>query len=77
MNSLQGVVSLRWYIPVSDQKHEFTVRWINLHKAGSLDARLNALGFYAYDVVWAIAHSIHTFISKVRKIGANRGLKKN
>jgi ionotropic glutamate receptor len=64
MNSLQGVISLRRHIPVSDQEHDFTVRWNNLHKAGSVDAFLNAFGFYAYNVVWAIAHSIHTFISE-------------
>eukprot|EP00253_Pinus_taeda_P030572 PITA_30572 len=64
MNSLQGVISLRRHIPVSDKEHDFTVRWNNLHKAGSVDARLNAFGYYAYDAVWAIAHSLHTFISE-------------
>ena len=64
MNSLQGVISLRRHIPVSQQEHDFTVRWNNLHKAGLVDGRLNAFGFYAYDAVWAIAHSIDTFINE-------------
>ena len=64
MNSLQGVISLRRHIPVSQQEHDFTVRWNNLCKAGLVDGRLNAFGFYAYDAVWAIAHSIDTFINE-------------
>jgi len=64
MNSLQGVICLRRHIPLSDQEHAFTVRWNNLNKAGSVDARLNAFGLYAYDAVWAIAHSIDTFLSR-------------
>jgi len=62
MNSLQGVISLRQHIPLSDQEHAFTVRWNSLHKAGSVDACINAFGFYAYDAVWAIARSIDTFL---------------
>ena len=64
MNSLQGVISLLRHIPVSQQEHDFTVRWNNLHKAGLVDGRLNAFRFYAYDAVWAIAHSIDTFINE-------------
>eukprot|EP00253_Pinus_taeda_P007137 PITA_07137 len=68
MNSLQGVIGLRGHIPVSNQEHDFTVRWNNLHKAGSVDARLSAFGFYAYDAVWTIAHSIDTFLSQAGNI---------
>lgn len=68
MNSLQGVISLRRHIPLSDQEHAFIVRWNNLNKAGSVDARLNAFGLYAYDAVWAIAHSIDTFLTEGGKV---------
>eukprot|EP01018_Ginkgo_biloba_P018042 Gb_41411 [translate_table: standard] len=62
MHSLQGVIGVRLHTPNSDQQHAFTVRWNSLHKARIIDTHLNVFGLYAYDTVWAIAHSIDAFL---------------
>ncbi|XP_057866287.2 glutamate receptor 3.3 isoform X3 [Cryptomeria japonica] len=71
MNSLQGVIALRPYVPISVREHAFTVGWNNLFKARSVDVHLNAFGLYAYDATWAIAYSIDNFFSK----GGNNSFK--
>eukprot|EP01018_Ginkgo_biloba_P018045 Gb_41412 [translate_table: standard] len=64
MSSLQGVIGLRRHTSNSDQQRAFTLRWSNLLKDRSIDVHLNVFGLYAYDTVWAIAHSIETFLSE-------------
>ncbi|KAK7324792.1 hypothetical protein VNO77_28638 [Canavalia gladiata] len=62
LNLLQGVVALRQYIPESQKKRAFVSRWIKMQKEGVAKTSLNSYGFYAYDTVWAVAHSIDKFI---------------
>ncbi|XP_043693521.1 glutamate receptor 3.7-like [Telopea speciosissima] len=65
---LQGVVALRQYIPQSWPQKAFMSRWRELHRKGLVSSWLNAYGFYAYDTVWAVAHSIDAFLNEDRNI---------
>ncbi|KAH9328298.1 hypothetical protein KI387_000406, partial [Taxus chinensis] len=64
MKSLEGVITVRRHIQNSTQLHDFSVRWNNLQKAGTVHAGLNVFGLYAYDTVWAVAHAIDTFLKR-------------
>ncbi|KAF9587794.1 hypothetical protein IFM89_005669 [Coptis chinensis] len=58
LNILQGVVGLRQYMPQSNQKKAFHLRWRELRQKGLVTFGLNNYGLYAYDTVWAVAHGI-------------------
>ncbi|KAF7823134.1 glutamate receptor 3.7 [Senna tora] len=62
LSVLQGVVALRQHIPDSIQKRAFVSRWTKLQNESAVRMGLNTYGFYAYDSVWAVAHSIDKFI---------------
>ncbi|KAJ0810795.1 putative periplasmic binding protein-like I [Helianthus annuus] len=62
---LQGVLTLRPYIPDSDKKRDFERRWKNLSN-GSIG--LTSYGLYAYDTVWMIAHALDKFFNKGGKV---------
>ncbi|GLT96788.1 hypothetical protein SLE2022_143870 [Rubroshorea leprosula] len=59
---LQGVVGLRQHIPESNKKKDFVSRWRKLQQKGLASSAVNSYGFFAYDTVWAVAHSIDKFI---------------
>lgn len=65
---LEGVVTLRQHIPQSNRKRAFISRWKKMQKEGLASSELNAYGLYAYDTVWAVAHSIENFINEYRNI---------
>ncbi|XP_061363096.1 glutamate receptor 3.7-like [Gastrolobium bilobum] len=62
LSVLQGVVGLCQHIPDSKKKRAFVSRWIKLQKEGLANTSLNSYGFYAYDTVWTVAHSIDKFL---------------
>ena len=62
LSVLQGVVGLRQHIPDSRKKRAFVSRWIQIQKEGLTNGSLNAYGYYAYDTIWAVAHSIDRFM---------------
>ncbi|KAJ4980294.1 hypothetical protein NE237_031131 [Protea cynaroides] len=64
----QGVVGLRQHIPQSWRQKAFVSRWRELYKKGLVSSGLNAYGLYAYDTVWAVAHSIDAFLHEQRNI---------
>ncbi|KAL0319846.1 UNVERIFIED_CONTAM: Glutamate receptor 3.7 [Sesamum radiatum] len=57
---LQGVVTLRPYIPNNPKKKAFTARWRNMQ----LKAKFTTYGLYAYDTMWLVAHSIDRFLKE-------------
>lgn len=62
LSILQGVVGLRQHIPDSRKKRDFVSRWIKLQEEGVANSSLNSYGFYAYDTVWTVAHSVDKFL---------------
>ncbi|XP_043692027.1 glutamate receptor 3.7-like [Telopea speciosissima] len=65
---LQGVVGLRPHIPQSWMQKAFVSRWRELQRKGLVSSGLNAYGLYAYDTVWAVAHSLDAFLNEDRNI---------
>ncbi|TXG67882.1 hypothetical protein EZV62_009157 [Acer yangbiense] len=60
VESMQGVVGLKPYIPASKELHNFTLRWrrkmyIDHPKAEVLE--LDPYGILAYDAIWALAEA--------------------
>ncbi|CAN6574297.1 unnamed protein product [Malus baccata var. baccata] len=66
--ALQGVVTLRKHIPESSRKRAFMSRWKKMQQDGLASSELNVYGLYAYDTVWAVAHSIENFMNENRNI---------
>ncbi|KAL5573317.1 hypothetical protein UlMin_022914 [Ulmus minor] len=65
---LHGVVTLRQRIPKSKRKQAFLSRWRTLQKKGIAISEMNIYGLYAYDSVWAVAHSIDKFINQYKNV---------
>ncbi|XP_059662934.1 glutamate receptor 3.7 isoform X2 [Cornus florida] len=61
---LKGVVALRQHIPQTTQIKAFVSRWRKMQQKGLVHSGLNAYGLYAYDTVWAVAHSVDKFLDK-------------
>uniref|UniRef100_A0A5B7B3H3 Glutamate receptor n=1 Tax=Davidia involucrata TaxID=16924 RepID=A0A5B7B3H3_DAVIN len=59
---LEGVVGLRQHTPETIQKKDFASRWRKMQQKGLVHSGLNVYGLYAYDTVWAVAHSIDKFL---------------
>ncbi|KAL0301801.1 UNVERIFIED_CONTAM: Glutamate receptor 3.7 [Sesamum radiatum] len=57
---LQGVVTLRPYIPNNPKKKAFMARWRNMQ----LKAKFTTYGLYAYDTMWLVARSIDRFLKE-------------
>lgn len=64
LHILQGVVGLRQHTPDSIPKKAFLSRWSEMQQKGLVSTGLNTYGLYAYDTVWAVAHSIDKFINE-------------
>ncbi|XP_045803815.1 glutamate receptor 3.7-like [Trifolium pratense] len=62
LSVVEGVVGLRQHIPDSRKKRDFVFRWKKMQKEGVANTSLNSYGFFAYDTVWAVAHSIDKFL---------------
>ncbi|XP_031106648.1 glutamate receptor 3.2-like [Ipomoea triloba] len=58
--TMQGVLTLRPYIPDSKKKRDFSSRWSQLSN-GSVG--LNPYGLYAYDTVWMIARAVKQLLN--------------
>lgn len=68
LHILQGVVGLRPHTPESIQKKGFASRWRKMQQKGLASSELNTYGLYAYDTVWAVAHSIEKFLKENNNI---------
>ncbi|KAK2370227.1 glutamate receptor 3.3 [Trifolium repens] len=62
LSVVEGVVGLRQHIPDSRKKRDFISRWKKMQKEGVANTSLNSYGFFAYDTVWIVAHSIDKFL---------------
>ncbi|KAL7172902.1 hypothetical protein ACSBR2_032383 [Camellia fascicularis] len=66
IESMQGGLGFKSYIPVSSELHNFTVRWrreFHIQNSSFEVAELNAFGIWAYDATWALARAVE----KVKK----------
>lgn len=64
LRALEGVVSLRPYIPQTTRKRTFLARWRKLQQNELVDSGLTAYGLYAYDTVWVVARSIDNLLQQ-------------
>ncbi|CAK9134934.1 unnamed protein product [Ilex paraguariensis] len=57
IESLQGALGIKSYIPTSTELHNFTRRWKNeVYKDPTIEVKhLNVFGIWAYDAIWALA----------------------
>nr|DAD27621.1 TPA_asm: hypothetical protein HUJ06_029089 [Nelumbo nucifera] len=58
IDSMQGVLGLKPYIPKSKNLHDFKIRWekeFSLNKPNRKIGELSLFGLWAYDTVWALA----------------------
>ncbi|BFG14604.1 hypothetical protein CerSpe_008780 [Prunus speciosa] len=69
MDSMEGVLGVRPYIPMTKDLEDFQSRWKQPNK---MTAGLNLFGLWAYDTVWALAMA-------VEKVGttSSRSMKQN
>ncbi|PWA70216.1 ionotropic glutamate receptor, metazoa, Periplasmic binding protein-like I [Artemisia annua] len=61
IESLQGVIGLRFYIPASSKLLNLTARWYNecyIKHPTSATREVSILAIWAYDTIWALAESI-------------------
>ncbi|RDX88282.1 Glutamate receptor 3.6 [Mucuna pruriens] len=68
-DDMQGVITLRMYIPDSKLKRWFVSRWKNL-TAGNTNGSLglSTYGIFAYDTVYALAHALDAFFKQGNQI---------
>ncbi|TXG55688.1 hypothetical protein EZV62_020944 [Acer yangbiense] len=60
VESMQGVVGLKPYIPASKELHNFTLRWrrkMYIDHPNAEVLELDAYGILAYDAIWALAEA--------------------
>lgn len=62
LSIVEGVVGLRQHTPDSRKKRAFISQWKKMQKEGVANTSLNSYGFFAYDTVWTVAHSIDKFL---------------
>ncbi|KAF5195603.1 Glutamate receptor 2.2, partial [Thalictrum thalictroides] len=58
IDSMQGVIGVRAYIPKSEKLDNFTMRWKRKYiedNPGIVNAEMISFGIWAYDTVWALA----------------------
>ncbi|XP_022758812.1 glutamate receptor 2.2-like [Durio zibethinus] len=58
IESMQGVVGFKPYIPTSKELRNFTIRWRSknfIKTKNSQEMELNVYGIWTYDMVWALA----------------------
>ncbi|CAN4103478.1 unnamed protein product [Withania somnifera] len=64
LSTLEGVVSLRPYIPQTTWKRAFLSRWRKLQKKVLVHSGLTAYALYAYDTVWVVARSVDNLLQQ-------------
>ncbi|GLT97553.1 hypothetical protein SLE2022_151110 [Rubroshorea leprosula] len=55
INSMEGVLGIRPYVPPSRRLKNFKLRWKSMASQSKNATKLNLLGLLAYDTVWALA----------------------
>ncbi|XP_031110130.1 glutamate receptor 3.6-like isoform X1 [Ipomoea triloba] len=66
MDNLQGTITLRTYVPDSEEKRKFVSRWSDLAKRIDTNSSLGmcTYGLYAYDTVWLLARALDAFFKQ-------------
>nr|GMD14220.1 glutamate receptor 1.2-like [Ipomoea batatas] len=57
IESMQGSLGFKSYIPASGKLKSFTLKWLRQSSTGA-SVELNVFGIWAYDAVWALAMAI-------------------
>ncbi|KAK3031874.1 hypothetical protein RJ639_035644 [Escallonia herrerae] len=68
LKALEGVIGLRQYTPQTTQRKELADRWRKMQQKKLLSSDMNAYALYAYDTVWAVAHSVHKLLNEGNNI---------
>ncbi|KEH20343.1 glutamate receptor 3.2 [Medicago truncatula] len=70
MDNIQGVLTLRMYIPDSKLKRSFISRWTNLTsgKTANGPLGLSTYGIFAYDTIYVLARALDTFLKQGNQI---------
>ncbi|CAL0330806.1 unnamed protein product [Lupinus luteus] len=70
MDEIQGVITLRMYIPDSKHKRVFASRWKDLTsgKTANGSLGLSTYGIFAYDTVYLLARALDTFFKQGNQI---------
>ncbi|GLT80414.1 hypothetical protein SLA2020_518540 [Shorea laevis] len=55
IDSMEGVLGIRPYLPPSRRLKNFKLRWKSIASQSKNATKLNLLGLWAYDTVWALA----------------------
>lgn len=79
MDNIQGVLTLRMYIPDSKPKRSFISRWTNLTsgKTANGPLGLSTYGIFAYDTVYVLARALDTFLKQGNQITFSKDPKLN
>ncbi|XP_019185479.1 PREDICTED: glutamate receptor 3.6-like [Ipomoea nil] len=66
MDSIQGTLTLRAYVPDSEAKRKFVSRWSDLAKRidSNITLGMCTYGLYAYDTVWLLARALDAFFKQ-------------
>ncbi|KAK7262774.1 hypothetical protein RJT34_30354 [Clitoria ternatea] len=69
-DDIQGVITLRMYIPDSKIKRWFVSKWKNLTVGKTVNGSLglSTYGIFAYDTVYVLAHALDTFFKQGNQI---------
>ncbi|PON73156.1 Ionotropic glutamate receptor [Parasponia andersonii] len=70
INSMQGVIGIKSFVPQTKELDSFQVRWkskFQIENPTILDARLNVMGLWAYDSVYALALAVEKIGSDINK----------
>ncbi|KAF8042601.1 hypothetical protein BT93_A1056 [Corymbia citriodora subsp. variegata] len=74
LNSMQGIIKVRPYIPPSKRLHNFSLKWRNSFFTNQHHQipEVNVYCLWAYDSVWALATTAHPTTSREKKDSANK-----
>ncbi|XP_019185477.1 PREDICTED: glutamate receptor 3.6-like [Ipomoea nil] len=74
MDTIQGTLTLRAYVPDSEAKRNFVSRWSNLAKRidSNITLGMCTYGLYAYDTVWLLARALDAFFKQGGNVSFSR-----
>ncbi|XP_059626900.1 glutamate receptor 1.2-like [Cornus florida] len=68
IESIQGALGFKSYIPPSNELHNFTVRWrrkMHMENPNKEMMELNVFGIWAYDAIWALTRAVEKVADKI------------
>ncbi|XP_059626903.1 glutamate receptor 2.2-like [Cornus florida] len=68
IESIQGALGFKSYIPPLSKLHNFTIRWrrkMRMENPNMEMMELNVFGIWAYDAIWALARAVEKVADKI------------